>query len=41
LKHHLDLAPVVHQPRAIELRQAASRKCNGASSGLLGGQDEL
>src|SRR5262249_30192054 len=33
--------PVVHQSLAIELRQVASRKRNGASSGLLGSQDEL
>src|SRR5262249_52066562 len=36
-----DLAPVVHQSLAIELRQVASRKCDGARSGLLSGQDEL
>src|SRR6267142_1691118 len=41
LEHHLDLAPVVHQPLAIELRQIASGKRNGASGGFLGGQDEL
>src|SRR5262249_32687231 len=41
LKHYLDLAPIVHKSLAIELRQVASGKRNGACSGLLGGQDEL
>ena len=41
LEHHLHLAPVVHQPLAIELRDVAPRKRDGASGGFLGGQDEL